>query len=409
MKILFVVKSTVMENLGVMYLSAVVRQCGSESKIVDLDHALRIAVEWKPDIIGYSIMTGSQREFFILDEKIWKRGIHAQVFVGGPHASFFPTDPLIGFTDNIITGEGEQFFADLLQSGIKYPNIDDIPWPDRTDFPEMKIRDFISSRGCPHNCGYCYNQKWATMHPQFDRVRIRSAKDVCKEVEIENPEFAYFQDSCFALKISWMEEFADNYCGIPYHCHFRPKQINPELIALLKMSNCASIRMALESASDNLRKLMNRPKLDTNNVMHASQLLKKAGISFMIQNILAIPTSTIEDDLATLEFNISCRPDYAWSSIFVPYPGTSLGDMCIEEGWFKGNYKDITDSFFNRSVLNFSKLYKEQSYVLQKVFALCVEAQYMPKASELSMAEMPMLIHKIIRKMGDTRLYRGII
>jgi radical SAM superfamily enzyme YgiQ (UPF0313 family) len=167
--------------------------------------------------------------------------------------------------------------------------------------------------------------------------------------------------------------------------------------------------MALESASDRLRELMNRPKLDTQNVIQASGRLKYWGIKFMIQNILAIPTSTIEDDLSTLEFNIRCKPDYAWSSIFAPYPGTMLGDLCVEKGWFDGDYSELSDSFFERSVLNFDELYKEQTYVLQKVFALCAETGYLPKVDELRIDNLPKLVHAASRKLGDSRLYRGIL
>jgi radical SAM superfamily enzyme YgiQ (UPF0313 family) len=408
MKVLFVVKSKLMENLGVMYLSAVVKQCGHQCQIVDIDHATSTYLKWQPDMVGYSVMTGSQNEFRLINHEIKQLG-HPITLVGGPHPSFFPNDPAFEEINCIVKGEAEQYMAEILQSATKYPTIDSLPWPDRTDFPNMKIRDFISSRGCPHDCGYCYNQKWADMHPQLKRIRVRDPKDVCKEIESVKPYFVYFQDSCFALSLNWLKEFSDNYCNIPYHCHLRPKQVNIERVELLVESNCASIRMALEAAPDRLRALMNRPALDTNNVLKASDLLKQADIQFMIQNILAIPTSTIEDDLATLEFNIRCQPDYAWSSIFAPYPGTVLGDMCKEKGWYKGDYSDITESFFDESVLEFDEEYKEQTYVLQKIFALCVETQYLPKVGELKKENLPKLIHNAMRKLGDKRLYRGIL
>jgi len=350
-------------------------------------------------------MTGSVEQFRRFDER-FKEGTNLTAkfksVVGGPHPTFFPED--CSWADEVVRGEAEEYF-----SSVYLNSIDDIPWPDRTDFPNMKIRDFISSRGCAHACFYCFNQKWIELHPHFPKVRVRDAKDVCAEIKSVNPEFAYFQDSCFGLSMKWMEEFGNNYCGIPYHCHLRPKQVTDVMCSLLAGSNCASIRMALESASDRLRELMNRPKLDTQNVIHASDRLKYWGIKFMIQNILAIPTSTIEDDLATLEFNIRCKPDYAWSSIFTPYPGTVLGDMCKAEGWYKGDYSDITDSFFDQSVLEFDAEYKEQTYVLQKVFALCVETGYMPKVVELRISNLPKLIHAASRKLGDSRLYRGIL
>jgi radical SAM superfamily enzyme YgiQ (UPF0313 family) len=129
----------------------------------------------------------------------------------------------------------------------------------------------------------------------------------------------------------------------------------------------------------------------------------------MIQNMLALPTSTIDEDLATLEVNIRCQPDYAWSSIFAPFPGTALGDECKKKGWYDGNYEDITDCFFDRSVLNFTDLYKEQTYCLQKIFALAVEAQLMPRIEELTVGTTPQFVHRAMRRIGDNRMYRGVI
>ena len=93
----------------------------------------------------------------------------------------------------------------------------------------------------------------------------------------------------------------------------------------------------------------------------------------------------------------------------MPYPGTVLGDMCVEKGWYKGNYEDITDSFFDHSVLDISEEYREQSYYLQKCFALCVKVKEIPKPEELTAERFPALIHRLMRKHGDKKLYGGII
>ena len=144
-------------------------------------------------------------------------------------------------------------------------------------------------------------------------------------------------------------------------------------------------------------------------VVSAARLLRKWDIKLMIQNMLVLPTSTIEDDLETLECNIRCRPSYAWCSIFTPYPGTELGDYCKKNGFYKGDYSNITDCFFDRSVLEFSEEYKEQTYCLQKIFALCVEIQVMPEIKDLTLENLPHFVHKALRKLGDKRLYNGVI
>jgi anaerobic magnesium-protoporphyrin IX monomethyl ester cyclase len=411
MRILFVVKSKVMETLGVMYLASVVKQAGHEAKIVDIGNALSVRFEWKPEIIGMSIMTGDMEKFRGLAMQLrYGNTPHPTIIVGGPDPCFFPQG--YEWADHVVKGEGENWLSEFLGSDARYPNLDSMPWPERSDFSNMKIRDFISSRGCPYSCSYCYNDSWAKMFPELPRVRTRSVKDVIKEINFVSPEFVYFQDSCFGVSMKWMQEFSRMYraeINIPFHCHLRPNQVNEERVTLLSDAGCMSVRIALESASTKLRNVLGRGKMDLNQVRQACRLLSKWGIKLMIQNILGVPTSTIEDDLETLEFNIKCRPSYGWCSIFVPYPGTKLGDQCVKEGWFKGNYSEISDCFFDESVLEFSQEYKEQVECLQKVFALCVEVGYLPEARELTYRNFPKLVHKILRQQGDTRLYGGVI
>ena len=144
-------------------------------------------------------------------------------------------------------------------------------------------------------------------------------------------------------------------------------------------------------------------------VVSAARLLRKWDIKLMIQNMLALPTSTIEDDLETLEVNIRCQPAYGWCSVFTPYPGTELGDYCKKNGLYKGDYSDLSDNFFDTSPLNFSPEHHEQVECLQKVFALCTETGYMPEPKELTHENFPKLIHKIMRQQGDNRLYAGVL
>lgn len=414
MKVLLVVKSKFMESLGVMYVSAVAKQAGHECRIVSLDEMVNVAIKWRPQIIGMSIMTGDHDKFKEM-KSIYHNYCHypgelPTTIVGGPDPTFFPEG--YDWANMIIPGDAENEVAELLGSDRRYPDLDSLPWPDRTDFPNMKIRDFITSRGCPFNCSYCYNDRWNKMFKDIPQVRTRSVGDVVREIINVHPQWVYFQDSCFGVNIKWMREFALQYKGlinIPYHCHLRPSQVTDERAYLLRESGCYSTRIALETASPRLRELINRGHTTNEETYEAAKNLRKYGVRLMIQNMLCLPTSTIEDDLNTLEVNIKAEPDYAWCSIFVPYPGTALGDMCVENGWYKGNYENISDSFFDHSILEVSDAYREQSYYLQKCFALCVKVREVPKPEELTTEMFPSLIHRLMRKDGDKILYGGII
>lgn len=407
-KILFVVKSKTIETLGPMYLSAVAKKRKWESRIVTINEAEFHVKEWKPDIVGYSIMTGDQDRFRILNDKL--KEIHNfESIVGGCHPTFFND---CDWADYAFPGEAEQTIDGFLGGTYEeYINIDSFPWPDRTDFRGHRIRDFISSRGCPFNCSYCYNDRWGQLFPGTP-VRVRNVKDVVNEIISVSPDFVYFQDSCFGVNMNWMRDFATQYrrkVNIPYHCHLRPVQVETERVLCLHDSNCASVRIALETASKRLLKLLKRERTDLGQVFDAVLLLRKWGIRLMIQNMIGLPTGTIEDDMETLEFNVRCKPDYGWCSIFQPYPGTQLGDLCKEHGWYSGDYSEITDCFFDGSVLNFSDEYKEQLKALQKIFALSVDCGTMPRIEELSMENFPKLVHRIMRAKGDKKLYMGVI
>lgn len=427
MRVLLVVKNKFMESLGVMYLSSVIKKGGHECRIVDLKEASDFAHQWAPDIIGFSIMTGDREKFKILKEAIEfdlvykpkgftsfspKSNPRPKFIVGGADPSFFPEG--YDWADEIVKGEGENWINKFLTKDnyATYDNIDSIPWPDRTDFPNMKVMDFITSRGCPYKCTYCYNAKWAEMFPEQKGVRIRSVDDVIAEIKSVNPEYVYFQDSCFGIRMDWFAEFAKRMrdeIKKPYQCNFRPEQITDRRAYWLKESGCVAIRMALETSSDRLRELVGRNGYELKDMIIASELLRKYGIQYMIQNIIGLPTSTIEEDLDTLEFNIQCKPTYSWVSIYQPYPGTALGDMCKEKGWYRGDYSDITDSFFDTSFLEISSEHKEQLEVLQKVWAMCVNYEYLPKPEELSYKALPKLIHTITRRNGDKKLYLGLL
>jgi radical SAM superfamily enzyme YgiQ (UPF0313 family) len=427
MKCLLVVKSKFMESLGAMYLkSSICHNSKNECRIVSIDEAFNTSLNWKPDIIGYSVMTGDQRRFEELNNRIKNSTNLGGILsiAGGPHASFFPDD--CRWADMIISGEAEQSMADLLKTGEAYCDINALPWPARDDFPNMKVRDFITSRGCPYRCSYCFNHRWAEMFPELG-LRVRSVDDVVAEIKHVNPEYAYFQDSCFGVSMDWMREFAEKYkhinlesrqnydsktgtyLPIPYQCNFRPEMINPERGELLRKSGCVAVRMALESATNRLRSLIGRNTVTLKKVREAVDILKENRVQVMLQNIIGLPTATIEDDLFTLETNIQYRPTYSWVSIFQPYPGTDLGDWCRKEGHYKGDYSDITDSFFDTSFLEISPEYKEQLEVLQKVWAMCVDYEYLPKPEELTYKALPKLIHTITRRNGDRKLYLGLL
>lgn len=300
----------------------------------------------------------------------------------------------------------------------KVVSVEKLPY--REDVYCMEVPEthwFYANKVFVHNCSYCYNSKWNKLFPHLKKVRTRDAKDVVREIHDSGARYAFFQDSCFGVDLEWVRDFVDMYTYVywgeqracpPFQCNLRPELVTQERMEQLKKANCVAVRMALETASDRLRKMVGR-KYKKEDVFNASALLNERKIMFMLQNIIGLPTSTIEDDLETLDMNIMCNPTYSWVSIFQPYPGTVLGDSCKNKGWYTGDYSDISDSFFDTTRLEIDEEHREQLEILQKVWALCVDYEYVPKASELTYKNLPKLVHLITRKCGDKNLYLGLL
>jgi anaerobic magnesium-protoporphyrin IX monomethyl ester cyclase len=93
-KVLWVEKQIDYEPQGIMSMSAVLKEAGHDVQltIAAQEDPIEFAKYYQPDVVGYSMMTGSQHYYFKLNNAL-KEAMngHAPFSVfGGPHATFFP-------------------------------------------------------------------------------------------------------------------------------------------------------------------------------------------------------------------------------------------------------------------------------------------------------------------------------
>lgn len=147
-------------------------------------------------------------------------------------------------------------------------------------------------------------------------------------------------------------------------------------------------------------------------IENAVALFKKHGIRVMLQNMIGLPNTTFENDLETLEFNVRCQPDYAWVSIFQPYPKTQLGEYAVKIGQYKGDFSDIGSNFFDSTPLELPHANKLAN--LQKLFAFAVQNPDLYQQGAIHRAvltndpnakEVFRVIYKRVRKEADRVLY----
>ncbi len=431
MKTLLITKPFKIEPLGQLYIASSIKKEGHDVRLALTSENLEKKVgEYKPDFIGYSIMTGDQDFYDGINRRL-KNKYDFFSIAGGPHPTFFPEMFEKSSFDALCIGEGEETIKGILRNpkkkvyGVRnlIKNLDDIPFPDRelvSKYPGVGIQHFIASRGCPFSCSYCFNESWAKLYKEKGkRVRFRSVDNLLDEVEQVAEKFptrfVYFQDDTFILDKKWLKEFAEKYkerINLPFHCHTRANLVTADIVNDLKNAGCYSVHVAAEAGNEEVRRNILNRNMTNSQILNAMELFRGVGIKTMLQNILGLPFTTLKNDMETLELNIECKPDYAWASIFQPYPKTELGERCIKEGVYTGDFSDLGDNFFDCSRLNIEN--KNEIAVLQKLFAIAVENPDLYHSGALEkMLKMPyeenrerlMKMYKDFRSKADRILY----
>jgi anaerobic magnesium-protoporphyrin IX monomethyl ester cyclase len=433
-RILFITQQIDYEPQGIMHLSSAVKAAGHQVELAIAAHTNPVATArtFQPDVVAYSVITGSQRRYLALNRQIQAAVPGVFSAFGGPHPTFFPEMIEEEGVDGLCRGEGEAALLDLLAAldggyeGDRWaiPNwsfrwrspetergacgpsgerngdivvnpvrpyvedLDTLPLPDRALVYERdpvaarsKIKHFLTGRGCPYNCTYCFNHALGALYRgKGRRFRQRSVENVIEEVlwvrDHYALEFVVFVDDTFVLSKTWLEAFAEAWpgqVGLPFFCNTRVNLVTAEQVALLKAAGCHSVSMGIEAGSDRLRNEVLKRHMSREQIVEAARLLWKGGIQFTTTNMIGLPTSTLEDDMDTLALNAECQPAYAHVFIFQPYPRTELGEFTREHGWMVGTFDDIGEVAWDHSVLDFTPEHKRGLSVLARFFAIGVE------------------------------------
>ena len=406
------------EQLSIISLAAVLKKKGIDSLLFysssekELMHKIN---QTKPDIIAYSLMYGSHWPYIELAKQIRHHHPHIFQLAGGPLTTFHPQalDELC--LDAIALGEADvslvEFVAKYSQNDPSFEdtkgfyfrknvnvkrnelhelvnNLSDLPFPDRDILynqddllRNQEFKSFLSGRGCPYPCTYCFNHQFNEMFRGKGKiVRKKSVDYFIEEINETRArygcQFAIFEDDIFVINKSWLEEFASKYpkrVGVPYICYTRANFIDEDVVKLLKESGCHIVRMAIETGNQNLRNNLLKRNMTNGDIIKASDLIHRHGLKLSVSNMVGIPTETIEALNDTIKLNIRCRPDHPTIQFFMSYPGMELTRIAIEKGHFHNAlFKQIPKNTWRYTPLRFDQKTKRTFEKTQKIFSLIV-------------------------------------
>jgi len=387
---------------GIGYLSAVLKNAGYQTRLFYLDkpwddeQLIEDVKGFSPGLIGLSGTT-HQFPYLVKLAKTLKLAFPQTLIIcGGIHATLAPEDVLSHpGIDIVCIGEGEKAIvalANAIEQGrdfsaienfwikqgdkvIKNPvcdleeDLDRIPFPDREIFDYQKILDqdgmrlsLLVGRGCPFKCTYCANQGKSELYKGKGRyVRFRSVDNVLAEISECEKKYQFksldFNDDIFTLNRSWLKEFFEKYpkrFSYPFRVNIHAGTVDEETYYQLSRAGCEMVRIGVESGSERVRReIMNR-RIRQEEIIQSFRWAENAGIKTWSFNMVGVPGETPEDALSTYNLNRELCPDHMQVSVFNPYPGTRLYELCREKGYLK---REMVDGYFvPESILEFPSL-----------------------------------------------------
>lgn len=375
----------------------------------------RFIEQYKPRLFCLTAVS-SQFHFICHVAKVIKEiDPEINIILGGHHATLDPEDAMsCQQLDAICIGEGERAvveYARQLRDGVCASGIDNLwlrqgnstiekngtrpfiqeldslPHIDRHMWSQwiadkQRMPSMLIGRGCPNRCRYCSNHALVKV-ATGKYVRYRSGEDIIDELnEITNalPKVSgvYLEAETFGMNIGHIEVMCDHL--IRFNA-LREKPLNfganlvvskdnatnNQLMQMLSKANITFLNIGLESGSERIRdEVLRRPRYSNDHIIAFCRLAKKYNIAINLFVLLGVPGETPAEFRQTIECVRACEPNYAYLSIFYPYPGTDLYRYTKQLNAFTD---EIVDPLMERkrAVLDlpgFSRRQIEREYVL---------------------------------------------
>jgi tRNA A37 methylthiotransferase MiaB len=354
------------ENLGIEYLSAVVKRAGHEvflahdpglfsrednvfhtpalEKFFSRKKAVLAKIEKSnPDIVAFSVYTSTYPWALDVAGEV-KKKIGAKVVFGGIHATLVPETVIQNdVVDYVIEGEGEEALLDLVEAlssktaSRNIPNVwvrkngiathtpvrppitdlDSLPLPDKALFEdEINHGDdymIMTSRGCQFSCHYCCESYLRALYGR-GYFRRRSVSSVIQELTEMKKKYNFkrvmFFDSVFFADKKWLEELLKEYqrkISVPFRCQGHVAFADAGIIGMMKEAGCYGIDFGVQTFNEEIRKkILNRSETN-DEIKKAFKNCDQAGLRYDVDLIFSLPLMKEKDYLFALEFVESCR------------------------------------------------------------------------------------------------------
>ncbi len=386
--------------VGLVSIAAYLEKLGHEVILANYSRtghrkAIREIYAHNPSVLGVSIFTHNRIDSMKLIQGIKKRLPKCVIVAGGPHITFLTDEYLRQYReiDFIIRGEGELAFANLLEMlGRKRPPstkvleavtadpLDALPSP--SDFsgemfdidPNEQFKYIITTRGCPHQCGFCCSPVFWDNKVRFVKPS-RIVSDLVGLYKKRGLIYFSIRDDNFTLRKGRVMDFAqrlrDSGVWMMWNCQSRVDTVDEEMLGAMKLAGMEMVQFGVESGSDKILALYDK-KTTVVSIKKAAAAARKVGLYLSIYLMTGMKGEKYSDVKKTAALIRQVLPGDGIVSPVALYPGTRLYEETRLEGgvsnsiWFESTESGIflrnEEQVFNWM----EELLKELSLVREK-------------------------------------------
>ena len=326
--------------IGLGYLSAMLKQNGHETTLVDrfCDHGAWVDDPNAFDFVGVYTSTPCFDDALSILELL--QDYDGPIAFGGPHTTAFPLT-IPPRVDYVVQGEAEHIINDLVEgryprgSLIKTQRIEDLDALPRADydlfldqprnylwttpFSSDKAPIFLvnSSRSCPYQCMFCtvrdiWGRLWASHSPE------RVVDDIAYLKHTYEIAGVYFREDIFTADKKRVRDIAElliqREVDIVWSCETRVDAgSDPELVELMARSGCQGIYIGAESGSQRMLDLYNK-EIQVEQIVETCQNARKHDIKVAMSLIVNHPKETWRDRWSTRRMIKQSKPAMVWEN-----------------------------------------------------------------------------------------------
>lgn len=294
-----------------------------------------VPLDYKADLVGISILTGTSRRGYALADHFRAKGI--PVVLGGVHTSILPEEAH-PFADALVIGMADATWVELINdfkqgklkkeyreqpTSGKYTTVS-IPSP-RYDLQRksayMVPYTIQATRGCMHCCDFC------SVPVIFKKFLRRPVEDVIRDIKAIPARRFALNDVSPVDDVEYAKELFK--ALIPLKKRWGGLATlkvteDPELMELIERSGCEFLLLGFESANQNVLNTIRKRHNSASNYKESMRILHKHGIIVQGCFVFGFDHDTTEVFQRTVDLVQDLKIDIPRYSIYTPYPGTSL-------------------------------------------------------------------------------------